>query len=47
MTGLLALIADLLAASGLLGALAGKMARDAAVVALVAVDAVACKGGVR
>jgi hypothetical protein len=40
--GLLALVADLLAGAGLLGAVAGQMARDTAVVALVAVDAVTC-----
>jgi len=39
--GLLALVAGLLAADGLLGAVAGKVARLAAVVALGAVDAVA------
>ena len=38
--GLLALVADLLAGAGLLGAVAGQMARDTAVVAFVAVDAV-------
>lgn len=44
MAGLLALVADLLAAGRLLGAVARQVARDAAVVALVAVDAVACEG---
>ena len=37
---LLALVADLLAGTGLLGAVAGQMARDTAVVALVAIHAV-------
>lgn len=37
---LLALVADLLATSRLLGALAGEMAGNATVIALVAVDAV-------
>jgi len=40
--GLLALVADLLAASRLLGAVARQVAGDTAVVALVAVHAVAC-----
>ena len=44
MARLLALVADLLTTSGLLGALAGQMSGDAAVVALVAVDAVAFDG---
>lgn len=39
-TGLLALVADLLAATGVLRAVAGEVARLAAVVALGAVDAV-------
>lgn len=43
--GLLALVADLLATGRLLGALAGQMARDAAVVALVAIDAVTYEMG--
>ena len=42
MARLLALVADLLAAGGLLGAVARQMAGDTAVVALVAVNAVAC-----
>lgn len=40
MAGLLALVADLLAGARLLGAVAGQMSGDTAVVALVAVDAV-------
>ncbi len=43
MTRLLALVADLLATSGLLGAVTRVVARLAAVVALHAVDALACR----
>lgn len=39
--GLLALVADLLAAAGVLGAVAGEVTSLAAVVALAAVDAIA------
>lgn len=41
-TGLLALVADLLATSGLLGAVAGVVTGLATVVALHAVDTLAC-----
>lgn len=43
-TSLLALVADLLATSGLLGAVSGVMAGLATVVALHAVDTLACSG---
>lgn len=43
-TALLALVADLLASSGLLRTIAGVVARLATVVALHAVDALACIG---
>lgn len=41
MARLLALVADLLAGAGLLGAVARQMSGDAAVIALVAVHAIA------
>jgi hypothetical protein len=44
-SGLLALVADLLTTSGLLGAVTGVVARLATVVALHAVDTLACVFG--